>query len=59
MPPKYAIRYREGTDLARRFPEPTAAYDDRGFLEAIRDACANAEHMEIVEVEATEWESSS
>lgn len=49
--PKYALRYREGTDLAWRYPEPTAAYDDRGFLEAIRDACPNAEHMEIVEVE--------
>lgn len=49
--PKYALRYREGTDLARRYPEPTAAYDDRGFLEAIQDACPNAAHMEIFEVE--------
>lgn len=47
---RWAIRYREGTDLARRFPEPTAAYDDRDFLEAVRDACANRDHMEIVEV---------
>lgn len=51
--PKYALRYREGTDLARRYPESTAAYDDRGFLEAIQAACPNAEHMEIVEVEET------
>lgn len=51
--PKYAIRYREGTDLARRYPEPTAAYDDKGFLEAIVTACINAKHMEIVEVDET------
>lgn len=47
----YAIRYRPGTDLAHRYPEPTAAYEDRGFLEAVMRASVNAEHMEIVEVE--------
>jgi len=47
---RYAIRYRPGTALARRFPDPTQAYDDLGFLEAVIAACVNAESMEIIEV---------
>lgn len=47
----YAIRYRPGTDLARRFPESTAAYDDRGFLEAIVQACVNEGDMEVIQVD--------
>ena len=51
----FHIRYRPGTDLARRFPTiryPAASgYATRERAEEIRAACPNAEHMEVVEVQ--------
>jgi len=47
----YAIRYKPGTDLARRFPNPSHPFKTRETAEAVRHYCINAEHMETVEVE--------
>lgn len=54
MSTKYGIRYRPGTDLARRFPHPhifAPPVTDRAQADNIRSLCANAEHMEVVAVD--------
>lgn len=49
----WAIRYRPGTDLARRFPgTPRGRFPTQEVAERIRAACANAEHMEVINVRA-------
>lgn len=48
---RYAIRYKPGTDLARRWPNPSHSFRTREAADAVRHYCANAEHMETVEVE--------
>ncbi len=51
----YYIRYRPGTELARRFPQPTgtkvkAPFATREDAEAIRVRCANAADMEVFQL---------
>lgn len=43
------IRYRRGTDLARRFPGPSQPLASREEAEALLRNCANGGDMEIVE----------
>lgn len=48
----YALRYRPDTHLGRRYPKPSCAhFATREAAEDAREACPNAEHMEVVEVE--------
>lgn len=51
----YRIRYRPGTDLARRFPDnprgPWSEHETREAAEAVVAACVNGAQMEIVEVD--------
>jgi len=49
---RYAIRYLPDTDLGRRFTGTSAPVGTREHAERIRDACANRDAMEVVEVEA-------
>jgi len=51
----YAVRYRPGTDLARRFPTTRCPWRGPGIptreaAEEVRAACPNAESMEVYEV---------
>lgn len=49
----YALRYRPDSDLGRRFTAtPAGHFATREAAENIRLQCANAEHMETVEVDA-------
>jgi hypothetical protein len=51
IPRPYALQYRAGSDLARRFPEPTRArFATREEAERLRALCVNAEHIEVVEL---------
>ena len=55
----YYIRYRPGTELARRFPQPEgtkvkAPFSTREDAERIRARCANAADMEVYETSAVE-----
>lgn len=55
---KYRIRYRPGTDLARRFPDhprgPWSEHDTREAAEAVVAACVNGEQMEVLAIEVEE-----
>jgi hypothetical protein len=46
----YALRYADGTDLARRYPEPAGRFRTREEAERLRALCVNAEHIEVVEL---------
>jgi hypothetical protein len=49
----YALRYRHDTDLGRKFTQITLhTYDDEKTAERVRDMCANAASIEVVEVDA-------
>jgi len=48
---RYAIRYKPDTDLGRRYKGTSAPVGTREHAERIREACANAASMEVVEVE--------
>jgi hypothetical protein len=52
MRKRFAIRYTPGTELAARFgSEPTSLhFHTRDGAEQLRTSCANAEHMDVVEV---------
>ena len=54
MKKRFAIRYTPGTDLAARFGSgPTSLqFHTRDGAEQLRSSCANAEHMDVVEVPA-------
>lgn len=46
----WRIRYKPGTDLARRFPEPTRmSWPTSSAADRARLNCANAEKMEVFE----------
>lgn len=50
----YAIRYRPGTDLGRRFPGPShLTLPTREAAEEIWRRCPNANDMEVIEVPET------
>ena len=55
---RYLIRYRPGTDLARRFPTTRyparATFASREEAEAVRAACPNGEAMDVVELNEEE-----
>jgi hypothetical protein len=47
----FAVRYRRGTDLARRYPGiPRGRFRTAEEAENVRAACPNAEHMEVIDV---------
>ena len=51
----YSIRYRPGTELARRFPQPEVVqvantFPTAGDAEDIRRRCVNASDMEVYDV---------
>lgn len=49
----YALRYKPSSDLGRRFTATSAGhFRTREAAEIVRLQCANAEHMETVEVDA-------
>jgi hypothetical protein len=47
----FAVRYRPGTDLARRYPGlPRGRFRDAEEAENVRAACPNSEFMEVIDV---------
>lgn len=47
----FALRYKPGTWLGERYPEPSRTrWRTAEAADALRLACINAEHIEVVEV---------
>lgn len=55
---EYLLRYREGTDCGRRFPDTTFPWRGPGYpteeaAEQVRQQCPNGDQMEIIPKEGT------